>query len=60
MVPPGDSLVPARSDPSITQSAPAAIAFVISPVYLIPPSAIRETDVPSKALETSFIAESCG
>ncbi len=40
MVSPGLSSVPANKFPIITQLAPAAIALVISPEYLIPPSAI--------------------
>ena len=40
MVSPGDSSVPANMDPIITLLAPAARAFGISPVNLIPPSAI--------------------
>ena len=60
MVSPGDSLVPANSDPNITQSAPAAIALGISPVYRIPPSAITGTPEPFMAAATSNIAENCG
>src|SRR5690606_37259274 len=60
MVSPGDSLVPANKDPSITESAPAAIALGISPVYRIPPSAITGTPVPFKAAATSNTAENCG
>ena len=33
-------MVPANSDPKITASAPAAKALTISPLFLIPPSAI--------------------
>ena len=40
MLSPGDSSVPASIEPAITQSAPAAMAFAISPLYFIPPSAI--------------------
>ena len=57
MVSPGDSFVPANNEPSITQSAPAAIAFEISPVYLITPSAITGILDDFMALETSKIAE---
>ena len=57
MVSPGDSFVPARSEPNITVSAPAAIAFGISPVYLIPPSAITGTPVPLIAADTSITAD---
>ena len=60
IVSPGDSCVPANSDPSITQSAPAAIAFVISPVCLTPPSAITVIPVPARALLTLNIADNCG
>ena len=35
---PGVSSVPAKRDPIITESAPAAIALEISPENLIPPS----------------------
>ena len=38
--------MPANRLPIITQSAPAAIALVISPEYLMPPSAISGTPVP--------------
>jgi len=37
---PGASSVPAKRFPSITVEAPAAIALVMSPEYLMPPSAI--------------------
>jgi hypothetical protein len=40
IVSPGDSSTPAKSEPAIMESAPAAIALAISPEYLIPPSAI--------------------
>ena len=60
MVSPGDSLVPANNDPSMTQSAPAAIAFGISPVYLMPPSAMTGTPDPLSAAATSSTAENCG
>src|SRR5690606_17759674 len=60
MVSPGDSLVPAKREPSITQSAPAAIAFGISPVYRTPPSAITGIPVPLRAAATSNTAENCG
>ena len=39
---------------------PAAIAFGISPAYLIPPSAIIGMSLPLSAFFTSKIAESCG
>jgi len=57
-VSPGDSFVPAKREPNITESAPAAIALGMSPVYLIPPSAIMGTPVPLSASRTSMIAES--
>ena len=57
MVSPGDSFVPAKRDPNITVSAPAAIALGISPVYLIPPSAITGTPEPLIAAATSNTAE---
>src|SRR6056300_187772 len=60
IVSPGDSLVPASREPNITVSAPAAIAFGISPVYLIPPSAITGTPLPFMAAATSKTAENCG
>src|SRR6056300_449524 len=60
IVSPGDSLVPAKREPNITVSAPAAIAFGISPVYLIPPSAITGTPLPFMAAATSKTAENCG
>ena len=60
MVSPGDSFVPASSEPSITQSAPAAKAFGISPVYRIPPSAITGTPESLSAAATSNTAENCG
>src|SRR5262245_53654762 len=43
MVSPGDSSVPANSDPIITDEAPAASALVRSPEYLMPPSAMIGT-----------------
>ena len=52
--------MPANSEPSITESAPAAIAFVMSPVCFIPPSAITVTPLPSRALLTLYIADNCG
>jgi hypothetical protein len=49
MVSPGLSSVPASRLPIITASAPAAIALVMSPEYLMPPSAISGTPVPRGA-----------
>src|SRR5512146_2692702 len=40
MVSPGLSSVPANSAPTITTLAPAASALVMSPEYLMPPSAM--------------------
>ena len=39
MVSPGDSSTPAKSEPIMTTPAPAAMALVTSPEYLMPPSA---------------------
>ena len=57
---PGASSVPANKPPSITESAPAEIAFAISPENLIPPSAIIFTFLSFKASLISSIAEICG
>ena len=46
--------------PIITVSAPAAIAFAISPENRTPPSAISGTPLPASALATSSIAMICG
>ncbi len=43
MVSPGLSSTPAKSEPIMTELAPAAMALVISPEYLMPPSAITGT-----------------
>ena len=40
MVSPGDSSTPANSEPIMTTLAPAAMALVTSPEYLMPPSAM--------------------
>ena len=40
MVSPGLSSTPAKSEPIITVEAPAAMALVTSPEYLMPPSAM--------------------
>ena len=53
MVSPGDSSTPANKEPAIIQLAPAAIALGISPVCLIPPSAITGIPVPFNALAHS-------
>ena len=52
--------MPARSEPSITEFAPAANAFTISPEYLIPPSAIIGMPASFAAAEQSSIAVICG
>ena len=57
---PGLSSVPAKRPPIITQLAPAAMAFVISPEYLMPPSAIIGMPAASATSEHSFIAVNCG
>ncbi len=44
---PGLSSVPAKREPIITASAPAAIALLMSPEYLMPPSAM--TGMPKRA-----------
>src|SRR6185312_15764831 len=55
---PGLSSVPASIEPIITEDAPAASAFTMSPEYLMPPSAITGTSpAPSMASST---AVSCG
>src|SRR5438128_1321210 len=55
---PGLSSVPASTEPIITQAAPAASAFTMSPEYLMPPSAMTGTSpAPSTA---SWIAVICG
>ena len=53
---PGASSVPAKRLPSITESAPAAMALAISPENLIPPSAIILISLPSRAFLISKIA----
>ena len=59
---PGDSSVPAKRPPTITASAPAAMALAMSPEYRTPPSAIipgrdlRRT----KAAATLPMAVACG
>ena len=40
MVSPGLSSTPAKSEPIMTTLAPAAMALVMSPEYLMPPSAM--------------------
>src|SRR5208283_898959 len=58
MVSPGDSSVPAKRLPIMTQDAPAAMALVMSPEYLMPPSAMMGTPVPCAALAASIMAVS--
>src|SRR5450830_140983 len=60
MVSPGDSSVPANKLPTITTCAPAAKALIISPEYLIPPSAIIDTPEPSAASAQLATAVICG
>jgi hypothetical protein len=60
MVSPGLSSVPASRLPIITASAPAAMALVMSPENLMPPSAINGTPACRVAREHSWIAVSCG
>ena len=57
---PGDSFVPASSEPTITQSAPTASAFAMSPDDLIPPSAMIGTPALSATLNTSVIEVTLG
>ena len=57
---PGDSSVPAKSEPIITPLAPAPKAFAISPEYLIPPSAIIGTPFFAAVSAQSKIAENWG
>src|SRR5699024_2684115 len=57
---PGLSSVPANSDPAITIFAPAAIALVISPEYLIPPSAITGISYSLAASAQFILAFICG
>src|ERR1035438_5707231 len=60
MVSPGLSSVPANRLPIMTASAPAAMALVMSPENLMPPSAINGTPAGPVAREHSAIAVSCG
>ena len=52
--------MPASNEPSITEFAPAANAFTISPEYFIPPSAIIGIPASLAAAEQSRIAVICG
>jgi hypothetical protein len=57
---PGASSVPASIEPSITASAPAPIAFAMSPDDVMPPSAISGTSWSTVACAQSWIAVTCG
>ena len=52
---PGASSVPASIEPSITVSAPAAIAFAMSPDEVMPPSAI--TGTPCRAATSAHVVD---
>src|SRR5512133_2053513 len=60
MTSPGDSSVPARSEPIITLDAPAASAFTTSPEYFTPPSEMTGTPYFSAARAQSSTAVICG
>src|SRR5665213_4575922 len=60
MVSPGLSSTPANSEPIITELAPAAIALVTSPEYLMPPSAITGMPRSRAARYASATAVICG
>ena len=57
---PGDSSVPASIEPSMTVSAPAAIAFATSPDEVMPPSAITGIPCRIATSATSKTAVTCG
>ena len=63
---PGASLARASGEPTITASAPQAIAFEMSPPVRMPPSAITFTYLPvssrcwTRAAAASAIAVACG
>src|SRR5262249_10359028 len=57
---PGLSSVPANSEPSMAQLAPAAMALARSPEYLMPPSEITGTFCLRQASTASTTAVSCG
>src|SRR5690625_3742554 len=59
-VSPGLSVTPANKLPSMTAWAPAASALMISPEYLIPPSAITGTPYFSASSAQSWTAVICG
>ena len=56
----GVSSQPASSEPSMTVSAPATMAFAMSPEYCRPPSAISGTPAGLHASDASWIAVICG
>src|SRR6186997_2465390 len=60
MTSPGASSVPANSDPIITTSAPAAIAFATSPENFTPPSEITGMLFSRAALTQLEMAVICG
>src|SRR5512147_281673 len=60
MTSPGDSSVPASSEPIITVDAPAASAFTTSPEYFTPPSEMMGTPYFSAARVQSSTAVICG
>ena len=60
MVSPGDSSVPANKEPAIITDAPQANAFVMSPEYLIPPSAITGISCFLASSTQLIIAVICG
>src|SRR5262249_61719186 len=60
IVSPGDSSVPANRDPIMTLEAPAASALVMSPEYLMPPSAITGIFASAAVREASMMAVGCG
>ena len=57
---PGDSSQPANIEPIIHTEPPAARALVISPEYLIPPSATIGIPLFLATSYTSIIADICG
>ncbi|MNS41614.1 hypothetical protein D3C72_739710 [compost metagenome] len=57
---PGLSLVRAKSKPSMTASAPAAIAFTRSPENCSPPSAMSGTPCLRQASAAHWMAVICG
>src|SRR6476661_1072546 len=57
---PGDSATPASSEPSITVSAPTAMALAMSPDCCRPPSPMTGTPAGRHALAASQMAVTCG